>query len=56
VDDGVADDLPLEQVRDRILAAESIGEHFDVESPFLPSFVDKAVDEVIIDHRKRQRS
>ena len=56
VDDGVADDLPLEQVRDRILAAESIAEHFDVDSPFLLSFIDKAIDEVVIDHRKRQRS
>ena len=56
VDDGMADDLSLEQVRDRILAAESIGDHFDVDSPFLPSFIDKAIDEVVIDRRKRQRS
>jgi cyclase len=55
VDDGVADNLPFEEIRERILATETLGEHFDVDSPFLSAFVGKAIDEVIIDREKRKR-
>jgi glyoxylase-like metal-dependent hydrolase (beta-lactamase superfamily II) len=42
ITEGMMDRLPIDEIRERVLEAEDIGERFDIESPFLPRLVERA--------------
>ncbi len=55
VEQGFADRLPHEEIARRVLATPGIGDRFAGDATFLPSLVNRAVDESAAHRRKRGR-